>query len=648
MIVTERFFLNNLIKRSLRQRKERFGFGLLGLATYYRTYSRIMHNGRQERWADTVIRCVEGVLSIRKTWYVQHNILWDEELWQAEGIRLANAIFNMHFLPSGRNLWANGSDFVYERGGLALNNCQFVDLVDPVNDPAHIMNSLMHGVGLGFGADNLSLVLKETNPNSELMVIPDSREGWVDSLSSLIRARINGAPTPVFDYSLIRAAGEPIRGFGGTSGGPEPLRKLHERTEKYLDAFHEGTISTTRFAADLINAIGACVVAGNVRRSAELYLGSPNNDEFLDLKNYKKHPERQEIGWMSNNSIKLTDHDDFLRIPELTERIIDNGEPGFVNFLNVSKYGRYGEPISDTATGTNPCSEATLESYELCCLVEVFPNRCKKETEFYEAVRLATLYASTVSLLETQQPLINEVVERNHRIGVSVSGVADWFDNVPATTVIKLLRRGYRVVEQENRRLAYEAGVPESIRKTVVKPSGTVSLLAGASPGMHYPPFTSYIRRIRVGEDAPIVPLLASAGVPYEHDVYSDNTLVFEFPVRSEAKRSQRELTIWQKGAMLSLLQMHWADQMVSNTITFSKDEEGQLLDFIAMTLPTNKSMSLLPDRDEGAYAQMPYEAIDDKEYEKRLACISEVDWSAFEGSDGADSRFCENDVCLV
>lgn len=300
-----------------------------------------------------------------------------------------------------------------------------------------------------------------------------------------------------------------------------------------------------------------------------------------------------------------------------------------------------------------PCnkkgSEATLESYELCCLVEIFPHRCRTEENFYEACQLATFYASTVSLLITEEPLINQVVARNHRIGVSVSGNADWFDANHATHVIKMLRKGYRIIEGENIRLAYQAGVPESIRKTVVKPSGTVSLLAGASPGMHYPPFTQYIRRIRVAEDGPIVPLLTEAGVPHEADLYSDRTLVFEFPVQTEARRSQRDITIWQKGAMLTLLQQHWADQMVSNTITFDpKREADQLLDFIAMTLPVNKSMSLLPDGEEAAYAQSPYEPIDAAEFQRRSEQIKEVDWSSFEGSDGEDSRYCEGDYCVI
>jgi ribonucleoside-diphosphate reductase alpha chain len=512
------------------------------------------------------------------------------------------------------------------------------------------MDSLMCGVGVGWSAQNLALDhVSRPHDSVYTYVIPDTREGWVESVRLLLASYENKSETVDFDYSLIRPYGSPIKGFGGVASGPDPLKKLHDRIRTYYAAYLDGTADLTRFVADVVNAIGACVVAGNVRRSAQLNLGSVRNDTFLSLKDYNKYPERAEIGWMSNNSVELRDHDDFAQVPNLVERILSNGEPGILNMVNIQKYGRYGDELVDTATGTNPCSEATLESNELCCLVEIFPTRCETAEEFYKACELATFYASTISLLPTHQEAANAVITRNHRIGVSVSGVADWFDNAGASTVVTLMRKGYRIVEETNRRLAREAGVPESIRKTVVKPSGTVSLLAGVSSGMHYPPFTRYIRRMRAGEGTPLVPILMAAGVPYEPDAYSDNTLTFEFPVQSRAKRSQRDLSVWQKAAMVMLLQRHWADQMVSNTLTFDPKTEGkQLEDLLAFSLPFVKSLSLLPDTDEGAYTQMPYEPITLKEYERRNAEIKEIDWTAFSGSDGQDSRYCSNDSCEI
>jgi ribonucleoside-diphosphate reductase alpha chain len=369
----------------------------------------------------------------------------------------------------------------------------------------------------------------------------------------------------------------------------------------------------------------------------------------MNLKNYDVNPDRSEIGWMSNNSVVLANYEDLKKLPDVAELIRVNGEPGIYNLFNVERYGRYGDEMKDFATGSNPCAEIPLESYETCNLVEVFPTKCATQEEFYDALELATIYASTVSLLPTHAPQTNDVIARNRRIGVSISGIADWFDTEGATTIVSLMRNGYKLVREVNARLAKAAGVPPSIRVTTVKPSGTVSQLAGVSPGMHYPPYTRYVRRMRVGANTPIVPLLIEAGIPHEDDSYSDNTLVFEFPVESKARRSQREISMWQKGAMVVLLQKHWADNMVSNTITFDPKTEGhQIEDFLAFTVPLTKTISLLPDTDEGAYAQMPYEGITKSEHDRRAKEIKAIDWSTFGGSDGQDSRFCNNDSCDV
>jgi ribonucleoside-triphosphate reductase (thioredoxin) len=49
-------------------------------------------------------------------------------------------------------------------------------------------------------------------------------QGWVDSLRELLNVYLHPhaahrRPPPSFDYSLVRPAGEPIKGFGGTSQG---------------------------------------------------------------------------------------------------------------------------------------------------------------------------------------------------------------------------------------------------------------------------------------------------------------------------------------------------------------------------------------------------------------------------------------------
>ena len=652
MIINEEYHLPEAVKLSLKEQPVPWGFGALSEAVFFRTYSRLTPEGKQEQWADTVIRVVEGVMAIRKDWYI--NVMgkrWDQK--QADGIasEMAHAIFEMKFTPPGRGLWAMGTDYVRERGNLALINCGAVDVNGSLAGPARwTIDALMCGVGVGFTTHNSTLKARRPSGEAVTFDIPDSKEGWADSVLKLIQSYEKGGRPVEFTYGKIRRAGAPIRGFGGTSAGSAPLRQLHKRLRGYLEAWADGKTTRTRLITDTMNAIGACVVAGNVRRSAELAVGGPYDEEFSSLKDYDKNPERAEIGWMSNNSIALTEREHFGMLPNIAERISDNGEPGILNLMNVQKYGRLGEKLEDLAVAINPCGEIPLESNETCNLVEVFPMRCAPE-ELPRILQLATYYASTVALLRSHSEETNEVVARNRRIGVSVSGIADWLDATSVSDVFQALNSGYDVVRQTNRDLAKSAGVAESIRVTTVKPSGTVSLLAGVSSGMHHPLAGYVLRRVRVATESPVAELLANAGVPHEADEVSENTDVFEFPLRygQGRTRSVKSVSVFEQAAIVAMLQRAWADNAVSNTLTVQPDEMKHVERVLSLYAPLVKSMSLMPDR-TGVYAQMPVERMSKADYETRQAALATVSWDDLKGSDGdaADSAYCSNDVCEV
>ncbi len=648
-MVKERFELSSEGVNFLKSLKQEFGFNGFGEATYYRTYSRLKDDGTQENWADTIIRVVNGVLSIRKNHYILNGLEFNDDDWQEFARSFALSMFYMEFLPPGRGLWAMGTEYVYNRGSMALNNCGAVDSKDLSHACEWAMDALMCGVGVGF---NTAWDGKAKNPDkssSKIFEIPDSREGWVESLKLLIESYTKDGEWYQFDYSLIRPFGAIIRGFGGKASGADPLIQLHKRVEKSLDDYCDGEYDATRTIADIFNAIGACVVAGNVRRSAQIALGRPDDLTFLDLKNYKKNPEREEIGWMSNNTVVLSSSEDFEKIPKIARRIKNNGEPGICNLINMQKYGRFGKEMKDDAWLSNPCSEIPLESFELCNLAEVFPTKCKTTEIFYKALEYATFYASTVSLLPSHRVETNSIVARNRRIGVSLSGVADYLDQIGAAQLTKELRHGYNIVRKINDKLAKEAGIPSSIRVTTIKPSGTISQLAGVSSGMHFPIFKYAIRRMRVGSDTPFCTLLQNAGVPNEPDQYSENTFVFEFPIDQGKTRKADEVSAWEQFAFLAMLQREWSDNMVSCTVYFDKEREGdQIEHMLAQFAPVIKSVSMLPHSTSGAYAQMPYEGITKEEYDQRLKVLAQIDWSQFSGSDGEDSKFCTTESCEV
>ena len=638
-IVIERFTLQEDFCNELRAKKAKFGFGGFGEAVYYRTYSRIKPNGTQEHWADTVIRVINGVMSVRKDHYMLNHLVWNETKWQLYAKKLAISMFDMKWLPPGRGLWIMGTAYIYERGAAALNNCGAVDTTDLSLAAEWTMDMLMCGVGVGFNTAWKGKNVSSPNKmKTDHFVIPDSREGWVTSVRLLIESFTKKGTWFTFDYSKIRPKGSPIHGFGGTASGPDPLKVLHERIESYLENYCKGKIDQTRCTADVMNAIGVCIVAGNVRRSAEISLGDVDDKSFLELKDYTKNPERAVIGWISNNTVVLEKTEDFEKLPMIAEHIRDNGEPGIMNLINVQKYARYGEQCKDKASLANPCSEIPLESFELCNLSEVFPSRCVNEDEFNHALEYATFYASTVALLPTHRPETNEIVLRNRRIGVSISGIADMLDAYGTTELIHRLRKGYKLVRSVNQELAEEACVPASVRVTTVKPSGTISQLVGCSSGMHFPTFQYAIRRMRVGNTSHICHLLKKAGVPYEDDHYSSNTTVFEFPIDQGKTRKAAAVSVEEQFTLLALLQREWSDNMVSCTIYFDPKTEGPRIEHIlAQFVPLIKSVSMLPHSDTGAYVQMPYEGITKEIYDARMSKLQEIDWKSFTDSDSTE-----------
>lgn len=592
--VIHRFNLIEKSKDVIRAMTPKFGGDGFGELVFYRTYSRIIckkcRKGvrddfcsncpgslelAQESWADVVIRVIEGTFSIRKDWYLKAHIAWNESYWQDSAKKMAISMFKMEWMPPGRGMWAMGSDFVYERGSMALYNCAFclISTANMAADYEWLMDSLMHGVGVGLTPErDNDLTLKTPGPKYD-HIIPDSREGWVESEGSLIRAYLYGEGMPNFIYDQVRGPGLPIRGFGGISSGPKPLKDLHERTimefEKYKT---RPEYDSVYLKANLANHVGCCVVAGNVRRSAEIMLGGVNDQTFVNLKDYKRFPERESFGWLSNNSVILETDQDFQSIGEIAKRVIQNGEPGYIN-RQTMPYGRLGKKMKglrkDPGIGLNPCGEIILCDRELCNICETLPTVCEDLEIWKYACEYATTYCCSVSLLPTHQESSNRIVAKNRRIGVSIIDYSGWKLEHGVHKVTQYLRDGYDVVRACAATLNDEAGVPRPIRHTTIKPGGTTPKLPGKTSGIGHPTFAETLRRIRVAKNSPIHPLLVEAGIPNEEDVFDPYTDCFEFPILQGPACPASEVSIWEQALNLVLVQREWSDNAVSNTLYF-------------------------------------------------------------------------------
>ena len=650
------FKLSENFVNKYKRKKPPFGFNGLGELVYMRTYSRIKEDGKNERWWETIRRVVEGTYSIQKNWIDQHQLGWNAWQAQASAQEMYERIFNMKFLPPGRGLWAMGTPITEEKKlYAALNNCAFVStstIKDDYSKPfCFLMDASMLGVGVGFdtkGAEQVIIKGPNNNRQIEVYVIPDTREGWVESLRLLLESFFHATAPVTFDYTEIRPAGAPIKGFGGVSSGHEPLKEIHEEIRKVLDK-NSGEPITVTTIVDIMNLIGKCVVAGNVRRTAEIVFGDPYDDEYLDLKNYKVNKHRETYGWTSNNSIFAELGMDY---SEVCKRINGNGEPGFAWLENMRSYSRMknGKDNKDhRVAGGNPCLEQSLESYELCCLVETFPDNHEDLEDYKRTLKYAYLYAKTVTLGKTHWSDTNRVMLRNRRIGCSVSGVAQFITNRGLEELKIWLEEGYDIIQEWDKLYSDWFAIPKSIKTTSVKPSGTVSLLVGATPGMHYPESRFYIRRIRLSKYSELLEPLKRAGYTIEPAFGSeDSTMVVEVPVDvGEGIRTAAELSIWEQFSLAAFLQRHWADNQVSCTATFNPETEADQLPHVLNYFQYKlKGISLLPRHKKGAYKQMPYEAINQDTYNKELEKLGKLSFVGVEGEEAEIDKFCNNDVC--
>ena len=368
-------------------------WGPVGYVTYKRTYARTQSPdgrgafrgtavGRSEEWWETLARVVEGTFEIQQRHAALCGLRWSAEEAREAAHQMYELMWDFRFLPPGRGLWMMGTDFVRRYGSAALNNCGFCSTAHVARDFARpflfLMDMSMLGVGIGF--DTLgrgTMTLQAPQRSSDIHVIEDSREGWLRATARLLRAyapdersRRDPATVPAaYDYRQIRPAGAPIRGFGGVAAGPGPLRRLlEEDLPSILDAA-VGTPLSSEVIVDLANLIGRCVVSGNVRRSAEIAFGDPNDDRFLRLKDPETAgPALSGWRWTSNNSIRAEVGMNYERVAAQTAQ---NGEPGYLWLENARAYGRLADPADHRdakVAGANPCVEQSLEDEELCCV----------------------------------------------------------------------------------------------------------------------------------------------------------------------------------------------------------------------------------------------------------------------------------------
>jgi len=627
----------------------------VGYLTYKRTYARRLDendiNSPTEEFPDTVERVIKAC---------------DEQLncgfSKDEEQRLRKYLLGLKGSVAGRFWWQLGTDTVDKLGLSSLQNCAFRTVDKPVEPFTWAMDMLMLGSGVGYNIQKenvnklppVNLDFKcpiRSSDSGADFIVPDSREGWVALLGKTLKAAFlahsSGKQTFSYSTQLIRSKGAPIKGFGGTASGPEDLVWGIEQISKVLEK-RAGKQLRPVDCLDIMNIIGAVVVAGNVRRSAQIAIGDADDVEYLLAK-------RWDLGnipsWraMSNNSVVCHD------IGDLHDFFWDGyegkGEPyGLINLKLSRKIGRLGETQypDPKVQGYNPCAEQSLADGETCCLAEVFlPNISSKE-ELLDVCTLLYRINKHSLALQCHQKVTEAIVHENMRMGIGITGVLQCTEEQKSW-----LNETYGKIREYDNEYSAKNGFNKSIKLTTVKPSGTLSLLPGVTPGCH-PAYARFmIRRIRISSNHSLVQVCKDHGYHVEYQQNFDgtedrSTVVVSFPFRHpDHAVLAKDMTAISQLETVKWLQEVWSDNSVSCTVYYRPEELPEIKKYLKKNYKTNhKSLSFLLHSEHG-FKQAPLEEITEEQYNELVAntrTITAID----EANIGLDDAECSTGACPI
>ena len=630
-------------------------FGPLGALTHKTKYARpIYEEQRLEEWYETIRRVVEGCYQIQKKHCEQLKLPWSGAKAQKSAQEMYELMFSMKFLPGGRGIKNMGSDFMWNRSSACLYNCVFITTAELSTDFAEpfcfLMNMSMLGCGVGADTKGAGQIkIREPRYGDFIFTVEDSREGWVELIRTVLNTYSGRGSMPkTIDYSKVRPKGSVIKGFGGVASGPDPLKQLVQDIQDILNPHIGNQISSTNIT-DLFNTVGRCVVSGGLRRTAELVLGDPEDKDFLALKDPVKNKERlNKFGWASNNSIFASVGMDYSEVAKLT---VKNGEPGYFWLENARNYGRFKDGLREKPQqiqGLNPCGEIGLASTECCNVSEVFPARHSSYEEFERTLKYVYLYSKSVSLLPTHHERTNAVQLQNRRIGVSLAGVIQSVQKVGWNKFTLWCDKGYQYLKEVDDIYSRWLCIPTSAALTTEKPGGTVPLLCGAWPGIHYPLYEYYFRTMRFAKESPEAKAISQAGYKVENDVVDSSSIVAYFPIHEQDfQRARKDITMWEQLELAAQIQYWWSDNSVSSTIEIRPEEFDELPKALELYQTRLKSVSFLPSRGH-QYKQAPYIEITKKEYEQAIKGLKPIDLNDIAVEKYFTHSYCDGESCEI
>lgn len=545
-------------------------------------------------------------------------------------------------VPSMRSMQFAG--YAVRRSNVRMYNCAYtpIESFRDISDAAYIS---MNGAGVGYSVQlrhvgQLPVIHGYNNDNP--IVIPDTKEGWADSIFTVMCN-----PQQQFQYHLIRAKGTPLS-TGGTASGPDSLRLLHERM-RYILLPACGRQLRPIEVHDIMCHMGDLVFCGGVRRTALISLFDCDDEEMLTCKHgewWNKNPQRAR----ANNSavILRSDPQVAYKIDSVLRRCFDSncGEPGI--FLT-----------HDYDWGANPCVEIALRPRQFCNLTEINASACKSVGQLIDATEAATIIGTlqaTYTDFDYIDPRWKENCEKDRLLGVSITGQAEaWKLLTPS--VLEMMAEHARWV---NRDWAERLGIDPAARIGCSKPSGSTSAWLCTTSGAHAGHARRILRRVRVDKDAnyPIVNYLGDIfgiGAPnsrsvVERDEFSSDVVVVTVPISfSEGVILRGEETSLQLMERAKRIYDHWivpshSDGVnyhnVSLTVSYKPHEMRDIVEWIVNNRNSLTGISLYPYEGSSLSGQLPFEAITEEEYAQWVERYpNDIDLFALDYSNTRDAR---------
>lgn len=628
----------------------------LGSFVFYRTYSRwLTEEKRREYWWETVRRAVEYNCSLVPT-------------TKKEAEQLFDNVFNLRQFLSGRTFWVGGTE-VASSYPMANYNCAFTT-IDHFNKYKDIFYLLMVGSGVGVRVLKKDVArlpkirtkfdiihedytpvpkhlredctsLEFTKNTSAKIVIGDSKEGWVQSLDFFLKLlysnEYRNISTIVINYNHVRPKGERLKTFGGTASGHTSLKNMFIKIAGVL--FKRGVVSEKLYASlkpidclDIANIIGENVVVGGVRRTAEIVLIDADDKECIEAKSnlYKQIDGQwivdQEIihRQMSNNSIYYTEKPSREKLHWQIEQMRYSGEPGWVNEVA-------GEKRRPNMNGVNPCGEILLDANGLCNLTTINVAAFVREDGsldkdgLFEAQKLSARAGYRMTCVELEIPEWNYVQDRDKLLGCSLTGWQDLVNSLSLSMAEQadLLGDLREIAVSSAKVYAEEIGQNVPLLVTTVKPEGTLSQLPTVSSGVHYSHSPYYIRRVRINADDPLVKVCEELGYPIHPEVGQDwatcSTKVIEFPVKAPEGTTKYDVSAIAQLENYKMFMENYVDHNCSITVHVRPHEWEEVEEWVWNHWDEVVALSFL-SLDDSFYQLLPYEAIEEDEYIRRVA----------------------------